>query len=144
MADDLTIKRGRVIPASAIRVKRARASGPGGQYVNRTESKVQLYFNPDAVSWIDAEVKKRLYALAGQSVDSRGNVLITSQEQRDQQRNLVRAREKLAAMVRRALVRPKRRVATKPSRASKERRLEEKRRRADTKSRRTRVTEQSE
>ncbi len=144
MVDDLTIKRGRVIPASAIRVKRARASGPGGQYVNRTESKVQLCFNPEAVSWIDQEAKKRLYALAGQSVDSRGNVLITCQEQRDQQRNLVRAREKLAALIRRALVRPKRRIATKPSRASKERRLEEKRRRADTKSKRARVVEQSE
>ena len=144
MAEDLTIKPGRVIPASAMRVKRARASGPGGQYVNRTESKVQLRFNPAAVSWIDESVKERLYALAGQSVDSRGNIWITSQEQRDQQRNLVRAREKLAALVRRSLVRPKRRIATKPSRASKERRLEEKRRRADTKSRRTRVTDHSE
>jgi len=144
IVDDLTIKRGRVIPASAIRVKRARASGPGGQYVNRTESKVQLCFNPAAVEWIDSDIKKRLYALAGQSVDSRGNVLITSQEQRDQQRNLVRAREKLTALVLRALVRPKQRVATKPSRASKQRRLEDKRRRSDTKSRRTQVIEPAE
>jgi ribosome-associated protein len=133
MVADLIIKRGRVIPASAIRVKTARASGPGGQYVNRTESKVQLCFNPTAVPWIDPDTKERLYALAGQSVDSRGNVWITCQEQRDQPRNLIRAREKLASLLLRALRRPKRRIATKPSRASKERRLEDKRRPADTK-----------
>lgn len=141
MTDDLDIKRGRTIPAAAIRVKRARASGPGGQYVNRTESKVQLCFNPAAVPWIDEDTRRRLYALAGRSVDCRGNILVTSQEQRDQRQNLTRAREKLAALVRRALTRPKRRIATKPSRASKERRLENKRRRSAAKSERGRVYE---
>ena len=141
MAEDLVIGRGRVIPASAMSVKRARASGPGGQHVNRTESKVQLSFRPEAVSWLDETARKRLYALAGRSLDGKGNILITSQEQRDQRQNLARAREKLLLLVVRALLRPRRRIPSKPSRASKERRLEDKRRRTDTKSRRARVTE---
>jgi ribosome-associated protein len=139
MADDITIKRGLVIPEAAIHIKKARASGPGGQHVNRTESKVQLFFNPLAVSWFDEETRQRLYALAGQGVDLKGIILITCQEERDQHQNLARACEKLATLVRRALSRPKRRFATKPTRASKERRLQDKKRRADTKSKRVRV-----
>jgi ribosome-associated protein len=139
MADDITIKRGLVIPGTAIHVKKARASGPGGQHVNRTESKVQLFFNPTAVSWIDEGIKRRLYALAGQGVDTKGIILITCQEERDQHQNLARACEKLSILVRRAVARPRRRVATKPTRASKERRIKDKKRRADTKSKRVRV-----
>jgi ribosome-associated protein len=134
MAVELLIARGRVIPATAMCVKTTRASGPGGQHVNRTETKVQLTFDPAAVTWLDEEAKRRLYRIAGQSVDHEGRILIVSQESRDQPQNLDRAREKLSAWVSRALVRPKKRVATKPTRASKERRLEGKKRRADTKS----------
>lgn len=139
MAADLSIARGRVIPAAAIGVKTARASGPGGQHVNRTETKVQLTFDPTAVTWLDEETKRRLYRIAGQSVDNEGKILVVSQESRDQPQNLERAREKLSAWVLRALVRPKKRVATKPTRGSKERRLEGKKRRADTKAARGRV-----
>jgi ribosome-associated protein len=134
MPDDLPIDRGRVIPAGALRVKTSRASGPGGQHINRTETKVQLTLDPAAIAWLDPGAKRRLLRLAGQSVDSQGHIQVASQEHRDQLQNLTNAREKLALMVARALVRPKRRVATKPTRASQERRIAGKKKRAQTKS----------
>ena len=136
MADDLVIDGSRVVPKSALEVKTARASGPGGQHVNRTETKVQLRFDPGRVDWIDEHIAARLRRLAGQSVDAEGCILIVSQEQRDQLQNLARTREKLAQLLRAALVKPKRRIATKPTRGSRERRLKAKRHRADTKARR--------
>ena len=139
MSEDLRIDRIRVIPAQALEVKTARASGPGGQHVNRTESKVQLTFDPRAVSWIDEGARLRIVALAGRNVDSEGRVLVMSQEQRVQSQNLASAREKLAELVKKALTRPKRRIATKPSKAQKARRLDEKKLRARTKSSRGRV-----
>jgi ribosome-associated protein len=139
MPDELSIDAARTIPAEALDVRTARASGPGGQHVNRTESKVQLRFDPRLVSWLDERARTRLYTLAGRSVDSEGRILIVSQEQRDQGQNLDRAREKLATLVRAALVRPKLRIATKPTRGSKERRIEGKKRRSDTKAGRGKV-----
>ena len=120
-------------------VRTSRASGPGGQHVNRTETKVQLQFDPRAVPWLDPAARQRLIALAGRSVDSEGRILISAQEHREQSQNLEAAREKLKALVLKALVRPKRRIATKPTRASKTRRLNEKKRRGETKAGRGRV-----
>lgn len=120
-------------------MKTARASGPGGQHVNRTETKVQLTFDPRAVPWIDEGTRLRIVALAGRNVDKEGRILVTSQEHREQALNLAASREKLQALVTKALVRPKRRVATKPTRASKARRLDEKKRRGQTKAGRGRV-----
>lgn len=137
--DDLPISRSRVIPASALEVRTARASGPGGQHVNTTESKVQLFLDVAAIPWLDAGARTRLYALAGRAVDSDGRIQVQSQENRDQLRNLTEARDKLAELVRRALVVPKRRIATKPTRGSNQRRLESKKRTSDKKSSRSRV-----
>ncbi|MFM2421201.1 MAG: hypothetical protein RL385_5924 [Pseudomonadota bacterium] len=142
MPDELSIDPARIIPAEALEVRTARASGPGGQHVNRTESKVHLRFDPRLVSWLDERARTRLYTLAGRSVDSEGRILIVSQEQRDQGQNLDRAREKLATLIRAALVRPKLRIATKPTRGSKERRIEGKKRRADTKAGRGKVRDE--
>jgi ribosome-associated protein len=139
MSDDLPIDRRRVIPAQALEVKTARASGPGGQHVNKTETKVQLTLDPRAVPWIDEGTRLRILALAGRNVDRDGRVFLVSQEQRAQSQNLESAREKLVELVTKALVRPKRRVATKPSRAQKARRLDEKKQRAKTKATRSRV-----
>src|SRR5688572_17822308 len=140
MAEDLQLSRTRVIPGSAISVRTARASGPGGQHVNRTETKVQLRFDPQAVPWIDAGMRLRIISLAGRNVDSEGCLLFVSQEHRDQAQNLDAAREKLRALVLKALVRPKLRIATKPSRAAKARRVDEKKQRAKTKQHRGRVS----
>jgi ribosome-associated protein len=142
MPDELSIDPARIIPAEALEVRTARASGPGGQHVNRTESKVHLRFDPRLVSWLDERARTRLYTLAGRSVDSEGRILIVSQEQRDQGQNLDRAREKLATLIRAALVRPKLRIATKPTRGSKERRIEGKKRRSDTKAGRGKVRDE--
>ena len=140
MAEDLILSRTRVLPGHSLTVRTARASGPGGQHVNRTETKVQLSFDPRAVPWIDEGTRLRILALAGRQVDSEGCIYLTSQEHRDQAQNLDAAREKLKALVLKALVRPKRRIATKPTRASKARRVDEKKRHGKTKAQRGRVS----
>ena len=140
MAQDIVISARRVIPASAFTVRTARAQGPGGQHVNRTESKVQMVFDPRKVLWIDEGTRLRLIALAGRNVDGDGCILIASQEYREQGRNLDEVKAKLVALLERAMTRPKRRVATKPSRAAKARRVDEKKQRARTKSTRGRVS----
>jgi ribosome-associated protein len=140
MAEDLILSRTRVLPGHSLTVRTARASGPGGQHVNRTETKVQLSFDPRAVPWIDEGTRLRVLALAGRQVDSEGCIYLTSQEHRDQAQNLDAAREKLKALVLKALVRPKRRIATKPTRASKARRVAAKKRHAKTKAQRGRVS----
>jgi ribosome-associated protein len=139
MAEDLLISRTRVLPGQALTVRTARASGPGGQHVNRTETKVHLSFNPRAVAWIDEGTRLRIIALAGRQVDSDGCIFITSQEHREQAQNLETSREKLKALVLKALVRPKKRIATKPTRSSQRRRVDEKKRHAKTKEQRGRV-----
>ena len=141
MSDDLPVSKSRVIPAQALALKTARASGPGGQHVNRTESKVQLTLDPARVPWMDHGTRLRVIALAGRNVDSEGRVFVISQEHREQPRNLELAREKLAAIVQKALVRPKRRIATKPSKAQKARRVDEKKQRSETKQRRRKIDE---
>jgi ribosome-associated protein len=139
MSEDLPVALGRVIPKEALSVKTARASGPGGQHVNRTESKVQLTFDPRGVPWIDEGTRMRIVALAGRNVDGEGRIHVAAQEHREQDRNLAAAREKLQELVKKALVRPKKRIATKPTKAAKRRRLEDKRRTGDKKSARRRV-----
>jgi ribosome-associated protein len=139
MSDDLPIQRTRVVPGSALEVKTARASGPGGQHVNRTESKVQLTLDPALVPWIDPGTRLRMIALAGRNVDSDGRIHVVSQEHREQPRNLETAREKLAELIKKALLRPKARVATKPSKRQKAKRVDEKKLRSKTKAARGRV-----
>jgi ribosome-associated protein len=108
--------------------------------VNRTETKVQLLFDPRQVAWIDEGTRLRLIALAGRHVDSEGRILLASQEHREQARNLEAARGKLKELITRALARPRRRIATKPSRAAKARRVDEKKQRARTKAGRGKVS----
>lgn len=133
MSEDLVLPNGRVIPSEAMHVTSARASGPGGQHVNRTETKIHLSFDPRKVPWIDAGTRLRITALAGRNVDSEGCVVITSQEHREKLRNLESARQKLGELVQKALVRPKKRIATKPSKAAKRRRLDDKRKLSEKK-----------
>ncbi len=140
MAQDIMLSARRVIPAAAFTVRTARAQGPGGQHVNRTESKVQMLFDPRKVAWIDEGTRLRLIALSGRNVDGDGRILIVSQEHREQRQNLDEVKAKLVALLERAMTRPKRRVATKPSRAAKARRVEAKKMRARTKATRGRVS----
>ena len=140
MAEDLRVDETHLIPGHALSVTTARASGPGGQHVNRTESKVHLVLDLNQVYWIHGELRTRLIKLAGRSADPvAGQLAVTCQEHREQSRNLETARDRLVELVRRALVRPKRRIATKPTRGSVRRRLETKQRTATRKADRRKV-----
>lgn len=115
-----------VIPAGDLAWAAARSGGPGGQNVNKVSSKVELRFDLPGTRALEDAVKDRLRALAASRLDADGWILVTSQRTRDQPKNLDDARAKLAALVARALLVPKARRATKPSRGVKERRLRDK------------------
>jgi ribosome-associated protein len=113
-----------------------RASGPGGQNVNKVSTAAELRFDV-AKAFLPDDLKMRLRPLAGRQLTKDGVLVITAQETRSQERNRDIALQKLVALLRKAAHRPKRRIATRPTRASKTRRLESKAKRSDTKRLRT-------
>ncbi|MFW2388670.1 MAG: alternative ribosome rescue aminoacyl-tRNA hydrolase ArfB [Polyangiales bacterium] len=128
------------IPARDLSWRAARSSGPGGQNVNKVATKVTLRFDLRGSEALSAAQKHRLRKLAGRRLDSDGGVLVSAQAERSQSQNLERARATLRRLIRKALVSPKRRVATKPSRAQKKRRLRDKQRQKEKKQRRAPVS----
>jgi ribosome-associated protein len=135
----LIVRPGLEIPDSDLEVAFVRSSGPGGQNVNKVASAVQLRFALDRNVTLHEDVKARLRMLAGQRLNDAGEVLIVARESRSQEQNRRIAEQKLLELVRRALVAPRKRHATKPTRASKERRLETKARKQRHKRLRGRV-----
>ena len=117
-----------------------RASGPGGQNVNKVASAVQLRFDLSRSSLSD-EVKARLRALAGSKLTTDDVLIVDAREYRTQAQNREAARTRLEHLVQQAMVRPKRRRATKATKASRERRLEGKKRKSATKRLRQRGTD---
>lgn len=137
--EPLTIRAGVVVPAQAIEFRAVRSGGPGGQNVNKVASKVELRVDLAQIVGLDEDARARLRALAGRALDADGFLLVTSQKSRDQRANLELARDKVRALIEKALVRPRSRRKTKPSRGSVQRRIEDKKHRARTKAGRART-----
>ena len=123
-----------VIPEDELEFRFFRSGGPGGQNVNKVSTSVQLRFDVLNSPSLSAPVKERLLKLAGSRATQAGEILITAVRFRTQERNRADAVERLQVLVDEASIRPVFRVPTKPTRASKERRLEGKTRRSTIKS----------
>ena len=133
MAEDLRVNNWLVIPASELHERFSRSSGPGGQSVNTTDSRAELSFDVQRSPSLPEHARERaLQRLTTRLAD--GVLTVASSQERSQLMNRTAARERLASLLREAVAPPRRpRVATKPSRGARERRLQDKRRRAETK-----------
>jgi ribosome-associated protein len=123
----LVVRADLTIPQRELIWVAVRSSGPGGQNVNKVSSKVELRFDFEASTALSASVKTRLRRLAEHRLDAEGRILIVSQLTRNQPQNLTDARERLADLIGKALLVPKPRRPTRPSKAAKRRRVADKR-----------------
>lgn len=121
------------IPDEELEWKFVRSSGPGGQNVNKVSSAVQLRFLLARNTSLPGAARARLRRLAGQRLVDDGSILIAARSERSQEQNRRAALERLAELIRTALIEPKIRKKTRPTRGSMERRIESKKRRAGTK-----------
>lgn len=137
--EDLIVNARCTIPPRDLTWRAVKASGPGGQNVNKVATKVELRFDLPGTEALGIMAKRCFREAFGTRLDAEGFAVVTSQATRVQSRNLEDAREKLADMIRQALVVPKRRRKTKPSKRAKRRRVENKRRQGDKKRTRGRV-----
>jgi ribosome-associated protein len=125
--ESIRVTRSVAIPLAEIELRFSRSSGPGGQHAQKTETRVEALFDVEASSALSPAQKRRVSAKAG------GVLRAVAQDERSQWRNRELAIERLAEVLRDALRVKRRRVATKPTASARERRLEEKRRRSETK-----------
>jgi ribosome-associated protein len=119
------------IPEAAVETKAVRASGPGGQNVNKLATKIQMRVDLDRIPGLQGADLVRVREFLKSRLDAEGRLLVMSQETRDQARNREDCAQKASELLRAALFRPKVRRRTRPTHASKQRRIESKRHRSD-------------
>ncbi len=124
------------IPRSELDVRVSRSSGAGGQHVNKTSSRVEIFWNVLGSRALDEDQRARLVGKLSSRLTGDGSIRVVASDMRSQTRNRELAEERLADLVRRALIVPKKRRATRPTRASKEARLESKKRHSTKKAER--------
>jgi ribosome-associated protein len=129
----LVIDRTWIIPEEDLELSYVRSSGPGGQNVNKVSTKVELRFRLSQCTALSSAQKRRLVAAHSGHVTRSGDIVLSSDRFRSQSRNQEDVLERLARMIRKIRTAPKRRVATKPTRASQQRRVQEKRQRGELK-----------
>ncbi len=118
------------IPKARLEFRFSRASGSGGQGVNRTESKVEIRFHVESADWIPFHVRERLKLIAAKQINLSGELIISSQESRSQNQNFEHCFEKLSDLLEKARLVPKSRRPTRATKASKIRRLDSKKKRS--------------
>ncbi len=136
MSGDIRITEDVSVPETELELQFARAGGPGGQHVNTTASKVELRWDVDASEALADEQKQRVKQALGNRITKDGVLVLAASERRSQTRNREAVVARFAHLVGEALVPPTPRRRTRPPRAAKERRLQEKRERAEKKARR--------
>ena len=139
MNEPLPITRSITIPAAELEFEFSRSGGPGGQHVNTTDTRVRLRFALDHSSVLTDAVKQRLKSAHPSWVTAEGELIITADGHRSRHRNIEDTRARLAEAIRTALVPPKKRKKTRPSRRAMQRRLDAKKRRSQVKEGRKKV-----
>ncbi len=124
------------IPRAELVYKATRGGGPGGQHVNTSSTRIELLWNVRATTAVDAEARARIEDRLATRIDGEGWIRLVSSARRSQEQNREAAEERLIALVTRALVVQKRRKPTRPSRGQKEARIQEKKKRGETKKQR--------
>ncbi len=130
---DLLVNSRLTIPEKELTVTAARSSGPGGQNVNKVSSKVTMRWSPSLCAGLDQGWCKRFVARHGGRINRDGELVLHSEQSRDQSRNRADVRRKLVELLLECQWAPKARIATRPSRSSQRRRLDEKRRQSQRK-----------
>lgn len=129
----LTVTGSVSIPRTELEYRASRAGGAGGQHVNTSSTRIELLWNVTATQALDDEARLRVATKLASRLDGEGRLRVVSSARRSQMQNREAAEARLAELVRGALAVPRRRKATKPTRASKEARLGEKKKRSETK-----------
>ena len=132
-ANSLFVNESVAIPRSELDVRVSRSSGAGGQHVNKTSSRVEIFWSIPSSGAVSEKERARLLDKLKSRITTEGSVRVVASDMRSQSRNRELAEDRLAELVRRALVIPRKRRPTKPTRASKEARLDEKKRQSSKK-----------
>jgi ribosome-associated protein len=136
MPDAIFVEGGVLVPSDALEMRASRASGPGGQNVNKVSSKVELRVELEKIKGMNEISRRRLRQLVAKRLDSGGRLVVTSQRSRDQHRNLQDARRKIHDWIAKSLMPRKQRAPSQPSLNARERRLQEKHKIAERKAQR--------